>query len=115
MAEAIKGLNIKLGLDTTELDASIKSLNSELKEQRSDLVAINKNLKYDPSNVDLWRQKQEKLNSILELTKKKLDEQKKQLELAKEGVRLGSVSEQEFNKMKRSVQYTEAEIANSSF
>ena len=31
---------------------------------------------YDPSNVDLWRQKQEKLNSILELTKKKLDEQK---------------------------------------
>lgn len=111
MVEAIKGLNIKLGLDTTELDASIKSLNSELKEQRSDLVAINKNLKYDPSNVDLWRQKQEKLNSILELTKKKLDEQKKQLELAKEGVRLGSVSEQEFNKMKRSVQYTEAEIA----
>ena len=40
MAEAIKGLNIKLGLDTTELEASIKSLNSDLKEQQKDLAAI---------------------------------------------------------------------------
>ena len=111
MAEAIKGLNIKLGLDTTELEASIKSLNSELKEQQRDLAAINKNLKYDSSNVDLWKQKQEKLNSILETTKKKLEEQKKQLELAKEGVKLGTVSEQEFNKLQRAVQYTEAEVA----
>ena len=65
MAEAIKGLNIKLGLDTTELEASIKSLNSDLKEQQRDLDAINKNLKYDSSNVDLWKQKQDKLNGIL--------------------------------------------------
>ena len=111
MAEAIKGLNIKLGLDTTELEASIKSLNSDLKEQQRDLAAINKNLKYDSTNVDLWKQKQEKLNSILETTKKKLEEQKRQLELAKEGVKLGTVSQQEFNKMQRAVQYTEAEVA----
>ena len=52
MAEAIKGLNIKLGLDTSELEASIKTLNSDLKEQQRDLAAINKNLKYDSSNVD---------------------------------------------------------------
>ena len=111
MAEAIKGLNIKLGLDTTELEASIKSLNSDLKEQQRDLAAINKNLKYDPANVDLWRQKQEVLNRTLETTKKKLEEQKRALALAKEGVKLGTVSEQEFNKMKRAVQYTEAEVA----
>ena len=111
MAEAIKGLNIKLGLDSTELEASIRSLNSELKEQQRDLAAINKNLKYDSGNVDLWKQKQEKLNQVLETTKKKLEEQKKQLELAKEGVKLGSISQQEFNKLQRSVQYTEAEVA----
>ena len=111
MAEAIKGLNIKLGLDTTELEASIKSLNSDLKEQQRDLAAINKNLKYDSSNVDLWKQKQEKLNDILATTKKKLEEQKKALDLAREGVKLGTVSEQEFNKMQRAVQYTEAEVA----
>ncbi len=111
MAEAIKGLNIKLGLDTTELEASIKSLNSDLKEQQKDLAVINKNLKYDSSNVDLWKQKQEKLNGILETTKKKLEEQKKQLELAKEGVKLGTVSEQEFKKLQRAVQSTEAEVA----
>ena len=111
MAEAIKGLNIKLGLDTTELEASIKSLNSDLKEQQRDLAAINKNLKYDPSNIDLWKQKQDALNRTIETTKKKLEEQKKQLELAKEAVKIGAMSEQEFNKLKRSVQYTEAELA----
>jgi phage-related minor tail protein len=111
MAEAIKGLNIKLGLDTTELESSIKSLNSDLKEQQRDLAAINKNLKYDSSNVDLWKQKQSKLNEVLQTTKKKLDEQKKALDVAREGVKLGTVSEQEFNKMQRAIQYTEAEIA----
>ena len=111
MAEAIKGLNIKLGLDTTELEASIKSLNSDLKEQQRDLAVINKNLKYDSSNVDLWKQKQEKLNEILQTTKKKLEEQKKALDIAREGVKLGTVSEQEFKKMQRAVQYTEAEVA----
>lgn len=111
MAEAIKGLNIKLGLDTTELEASIKSLNSDLKEQQKDLAAINKNLRYDPSNVELWSQKQDKLNSILDSTKRKLEEQRRQLELAKEGLKLGTVSEGEFRKMQRSVQYTEAEVS----
>ena len=43
MAETVKGMNIKLGLDTTELEANIKSLNFQLREQQKDLAAINKN------------------------------------------------------------------------
>lgn len=112
MAETVKGLNIKLGLDTTELEANIKSLNSELKEQQKDLAAINKNLRYDSGNVDLWKQKQEKLNQILTTTKTKLAEQNRQLEEAKKAVEIGAMSQEEFNKLKRSVQYTEAEIKN---
>lgn len=112
MAETVKGMNIKLGLDTTELEANLKSLNAGLKEQQRDLAAVNKNLKYDSGNLDLWKQKQEKLNQTLILTKQKLEEQNKQLDAAKKAVAIGAMSEQEFNKLKRSIQYTESEVAN---
>lgn len=110
MAETIKGLNIKLGLDTTELDHNLKAITTELKDQQRDLKAINNALKYDSSNVNLWKDKQDKLNQILETTKKKLESQNKKLEEAKQAVKIGAISEGEFNSLKRSIQYTEADL-----
>ena len=52
MAETIKGLNIKLGLDATELNEKLGKVKTDLKEQQADLKAINAKLKYDSSNVD---------------------------------------------------------------
>ena len=76
MAETIKGLNIKLGLDSTELASKLSDLKNELKEQQADLKAINSQLKYDTSNVELWKKKQDKLNETLTLTKQRLELQK---------------------------------------
>lgn len=112
MAETVKGMNIKLGLDTTELEANIKSLNANLREQKRDLTAINKNLRFDSGNLDLWKQKQDKLNQTITLTRQKLDDQNKQLHEAKKAVAIGAMSEAEFNKLRRSVQYTETDLAN---
>ncbi|MFH5880879.1 hypothetical protein [Liberiplasma polymorphum] len=111
MAETIKGINIKLGLDGKDLDQDLKDINSNLKEQQKDLNAINKNLRYDSGNLDLWKDKQSKLNGVLEDTKKKLVNQNAQLEQAKEAVKIGAMSESEYNKLKRSASYTETEIA----
>ncbi len=111
MAETIKGINIKLSLDGKDLDKDLKDINSNLKEQQKDLSAINKNLRYDSNNLDLWKDKQQKLNGILEDTKKKLTNQNAQLEKAKEAVKIGAMSEEEYNKLKRSASFTEAEIA----
>ena len=58
MAETIKGLNIKLGLDATELNEKLGKVKTDLKEQQADLKAINAKLKYDSSNVDAWKEKQ---------------------------------------------------------
>ena len=58
MAETIKGLNIKLGLDSTELNEKLTALKGDLKEQQADLKAINNALKYDTTNVELWKKKQ---------------------------------------------------------
>ena len=99
MAETIRGINIKLGLDTTELDTKLSSLNKDLKEQSKDLKAINANLKYDSSNIDLWKEKQSILNQTLAITKQKLVEQNAQLENAKKAVQVGAMSESEFKKL----------------
>ena len=111
MAETIKGLNIKLGLDTTELNEKLGKLKSELKEQQNDLKAINAKLKYDPTNVDLWKQKQAKLNETLQTTKQRLEAQNAKLEEARKAVQIGAMSEEEFNRIRRSVEYTEAEVS----
>jgi len=111
MAETVKGLNIKLTLDGKDLENELNGIKKELKEQNKDLRAINTNLRYDSSNLDLWKQKQSKLNDILVQTKKKLETQNQELDRVKKAVQVGDMSQEEFNKLKRNVIYTEAEIA----
>jgi len=111
VAETVKGLNIKLTLDGKDLENELNGVKKELKEQNKDLRAINTNLRYDSTNVDLWKQKQSKLNDILVQTKKKLETQNQELEHAKKAVQVGDISKEEFNKLKRNIQYTEAELA----
>ncbi|MFH1693357.1 MAG: hypothetical protein ABH890_03635 [Bacillota bacterium] len=111
MAETVKGLNIKLTLDGKDLENDLNGIKKELKEQQKDLKAINTNLKYDSTNLDLWKEKQSKLNDILVQTKKKLETQNQELEKAKKAVQLGDISQEEFNKMKRNVSYSEAEVS----
>ncbi len=111
MGETVKGLNIKLSLDGRDLENDLKGIQADLKEQQKDLKAINANLKYDSSNVELWKQKQSKLNEILQTTKDKLETQNLELEKAKQAVKVGDMSESEFSKLARNVTYTEAEVA----
>lgn len=111
MAETVRGLNIKLTLDGKDLQNELNNIKTNLKEQQKDLKAINASLRYDSSNLDLWKKKQEALNGILEDTKKKLENLKEQLEKAKTALELGEISEKEFNQLRRNVQYAETDVA----
>jgi len=111
VAETVKGLNIKLTLDGKDLENELNGIKKDLKEQNKDLKAINTNLRYDSSNLDLWKSKQGKLNDVLTQTKKKLETQNQELTKAKKAVQIGDMSTDEFNKLKRNVQYTEAELS----
>lgn len=110
MAETIKGINIKLSLDGKDLDSELKNINKNLREQQRDLRAINQNLRYDPTNLDLWKKKQHQVNELLTITKSKLDTQKAALEKAHRDLKLGNISETEFRKLQRNITYTEADI-----
>jgi len=110
MGETVKGLNIKIGLDTSDLDQKLKGVNTQLKEGQKDLKAINNSLKFDSNNLDKWKEKQDKLNSLIDQTKQRLELQNKRLEEAKKALELGAISEEQFNRLQRSVQYTETDI-----
>lgn len=62
----IKGMNLQLGADTSELDKSFKSITDRSKGIQTQLKDVNKLLKFDPENVELLSQKQELLTQKIE-------------------------------------------------
>lgn len=107
MADRIKGLKIVLGADTSELVSAIYNVNSAISKTQANLRDINKALKLDPGNVNLLKDKQSELSSVIEQTKQKIEEEEKALQaLSDKGV--DETSEQ-FRNLK-----TQIDIDNAS-
>lgn len=62
----IKGITVKIGGDTIDLQNSLKDVRSSSRGLQSELKAINSQLKFDPSNTVLLAQKQEVLEEQIE-------------------------------------------------
>lgn len=69
----IKGITLEIGGDTTKLSKALSEVNKDLRTTQSDLNAVNKALKLDPTNVELLANKHELLEKQIEQTRKKLD------------------------------------------
>lgn len=69
----IKGITIEFQGNTTKLDKALKQVNKETKDIDKELRNVNKSLKFNPTNVELWRQKQQLLTQKVSETKDKLD------------------------------------------
>lgn len=74
MASRIKGIVISIGGDTTDLQKSLKQVDSALKNTETQLKDVNKLLKLDPGNTELLRQKQTLLGQAVNDSKKRLEE-----------------------------------------
>lgn len=87
MASNIKGLFIEIGADTSKLEAAFRSADNSIKSTQSQLRGLNKELKLNPGNTDLLRDKQKALASEISNTKDKLSAlQQAQKEMDAEGV-----------------------------
>ena len=73
MAGNIKGITIEFRGDTTKLDKALRQVNQETRDIDKELRQVDNALKFNPTNVDLWRQKQQLLNQKVGETKQKLD------------------------------------------
>lgn len=114
MAVTYKGLVIKFGGDTTELQGALKKVQAASRETQGDLKDINKALKFDPGNTELLQQKVRALNGAYEETKQRLDAYKQalaQLEAKKQsGAKLTETEQRQYDSLKRSIMQCERQL-----
>lgn len=89
MAVTYKGLTIKFGGDTTELQGALKKVQSTAKDTQGALKDINRALKLDPGNTELLTEKAKLLNRAYDETETKLDSYKSALAMLEEKQRSG--------------------------
>lgn len=93
----IKGITIELNGDSTKLEASLKSVNSEIKNTESKLKDVNKLLKMDPGNTNLLSQKYKTLQQEIQATKQKLDTLKEASKQADQALKDGTISKEQYD------------------
>ena len=76
MAGNIKGITIEFRGDTTKLDKALRDIKNSTKDLDRELKSVDKALKFNPSNVELWKQKQEILRQKIAQTEDNLKELK---------------------------------------
>ena len=76
MAGNIKGITIEFQGDTTKLDKALRQIKNSTKDIDAELRQVNKALKFNPTSVELWRQKQDLLKQKIKETENNLKELK---------------------------------------
>lgn len=76
MSGSIKGITIEFRGDTTKLDKALRQIKNSTKDIDTELKQVNKALKFNPTSVELWRQKQDLLRQKIQQTEANLKELK---------------------------------------
>ena len=108
MAGNIKGITIEFQGDTSKLEKSIRQVTNSTKAIDKELKQVNNALKFNPTSVDLWRQKQQLLTAKIGETEKKLDLLKQQ-QKAMDGAEVDKNSA-EYRNLQREIIATESKL-----
>lgn len=111
MAGNIKGITISFRGDTTQLDKSLRQVNNETRSIDKELNQVNKSLKFNPTNVELWRQKQQLLTQKVSETKEKLD-LLKQAQAQMDADDSVDKTSKEYRELQRDIIETESKVKN---
>ena len=101
-ASRIKGITIKIGGDTTQLQKSLQGVDKVLKTTQNNLKDVNRLLKLDPKNAELLTQKQKNLAGAIDTTKQRLKELR--------SVSKDSVKPEEWDAVQREIAETEQDL-----
>lgn len=105
---SIKGITIQFAGDTTKLDKALRQINNNTRSLDKELKQVDKALKFNPTSVELWRQKQDLLTQKIAETKSKLDTLKQaQAQMDASEVDKNS---QEYRQLQREIIVTENQV-----
>ena len=108
MAGSIKGITIEFRGDTTKLSKAISTVKRESSGLSSDLRQVDRSLKFNPTSVTLWSQKQAILTQNINSTKEKLGLLKQQqAHMDTQGV---DKTSREYMKLEREIIKTENQL-----
>ncbi|MEE0897340.1 MAG: phage tail tape measure protein [Acutalibacteraceae bacterium] len=106
----IKGITIEFDGNTTKLGKALKDVDKKTRDLDKELKQVNNALKFNPTNVELWRQKQQLLSDKVSETKRRLDALKAaQREMDTAGVDRSSA---EYRELQREIITTESKLKN---
>lgn len=111
MAGNIKGITIEFRGDTSRLDSALRTVGKETKSLDRELKQIDKALKFNPTSVELWSQKQKVLTQRLDETKERLNLLKEAKKKADADPNVDKESE-EYRKLSRDIQVAENQVKN---
>lgn len=106
MAATIKGIHFKIGAETTELKTALREAETAASKTTKELRAIDKALKFDPSNLTLLAQKQELLGKQVANTKEKLETLKQAEAQVQQQFAKGKISEEQYRAFQREIEVT---------
>ena len=108
MSGSIKGITIEFQGDTTKLDKALRQIKNSTKDIDKELKNVDKALKFNPTSVELWRQKQDLLKQKIKETETNLKELKNmQSQLDAKGVDKNS---EEYRRLQREIIETESKL-----
>lgn len=103
MAGTIKGITIEIDGNTSGLQEALKDVNKNINGLGSELKAVDKLLKLDPSNTTILAQKQELLKKAIAETSDKLKVLKDSQEQVEKAFKNGDIGEEQYRAFEREV------------
>lgn len=106
----IKGITVEISGDTTKLGKALESVNKQSGDLQRELNSVNKLLKFDPSNVNLLKQKQDILTESIKSTEEKLKKLKEAQKSVQEQFEKGEIGVDQYREFQREVAATEQKL-----
>lgn len=112
MANDIKGINVKIGGDTTNLKKALGDTDAATKSLQKELREVNRQLKFDPSNTMLLTQKHTLLGKEIESTKDRLTTLKAAQDQFDESAKGTEEGAAQYRALEREIEKTESQLQN---
>lgn len=110
MAETIRGINVKIGSDTSGLSAALKDVNKNSRSIAGELRKVERLLKFNPKNTELLAQKQKLLTDQVGNTREKLDRLKTAQSQVNDQFKKGDITEGQYRAFQRELVKTESQL-----
>ena len=110
MAGSIKGITIELDGNTSGLQKALSDVDKKSRDLQSELKQVEKQLKFNPGNVELLAQKQQLLSESVQATTTRLERLKKAQQQVEQQFESGKIGADQFRAFQREIIKTESQL-----